>query len=152
MKEEEMSWLSFAKHASPKTTKDWYYFAIGACWLVVAGIGVAVPILPSVPFIIIAAPYFAKSSPLIYAFLKESKDFGPAIIHLESNASMWCIPIPKKAKKRAVIMIIASYCLSLFAYFFFSFANPYVLIAVACMLVMVSIFILTRPSEYSYST
>ncbi len=57
------------------------YFLIATGWLsVVLGvIGIVVPLLPTTPFILLAAASFAKSSPRFHQWLLNHKFFGPII-------------------------------------------------------------------------
>ncbi|MDR3205779.1 MAG: YbaN family protein [Candidatus Methanoplasma sp.] len=50
--------------------------AIGIAALAVGGIGVFLPILPTTPFVLLAAACFASSSPRLYAKLEGTRYFG----------------------------------------------------------------------------
>jgi uncharacterized membrane protein YbaN (DUF454 family) len=51
-------------------------FALGTLCLVVAVVGIAVPLLPTTPFLILAAICFARSSPRVYRWLVTNRMFG----------------------------------------------------------------------------
>ncbi len=62
---------------SPLARRLW----LGAGWTSVGlgAIGVALPIMPTVPFLILAAFCFSKSSPALERRLLDHRHFGPAI-------------------------------------------------------------------------
>ena len=65
----------------------------GMFFVVLAFIGAFLPLLPTTPFLIVAAACFAKSSPRMHKMLLANKVFGPMIYHWEQSRS-----IPKRAK------------------------------------------------------
>ena len=73
---------------------------LGLCFVVLAIIGALLPLLPTTPFLLIAAACFAKSSPYFHKKLIDNKVFGPLIINWQKNRS-----IPKKAKSIALFSI-----------------------------------------------
>lgn len=58
---------------------------IGLLFLGLAILGVALPVLPTTPFVLIAAACFAKSSPRLHQKLLENKMFGPLIINWQTH-------------------------------------------------------------------
>lgn len=74
---------------------------IGILFVGLAFLGVFLPILPTTPFLLVAAACFAKSSPRLYKMLLENKLFGPLIYHWQQSRS-----IPKRAKIIALTSII----------------------------------------------
>jgi uncharacterized membrane protein YbaN (DUF454 family) len=65
----------------------------GMFFVGLAFIGAFLPLLPTTPFLLVAAACFAKSSPRMHKMLLENKVFGPMIYHWEQSRS-----IPKRAK------------------------------------------------------
>lgn len=57
----------------------WVFFSVG--WLMVAtgAVGVFLPLLPTTPFLIVAAGCFARSSPRFEAWLIAHRTFGPIL-------------------------------------------------------------------------
>lgn len=47
--------------------------------LLLGGIGVLLPVLPTTPFVLLAAGCFSCTSPRLYAYLERSRLFGPYI-------------------------------------------------------------------------
>ncbi len=78
------------------------YFLIisGLFFVALGGIGVVVPGLPTMIFILLAAACFAKSCPALHHWLLENRLFGPMIYHWEEHRA-----IPRRARKMALLMI-----------------------------------------------
>lgn len=95
-------------HVASAATK---YFLIIIGWLsVILGvIGIVLPLLPTTPFILLAATCFAKSSPRFHTWLKQHKYFGPIIDHYKSGH-----PIPIAARNRALFFIWLSLGISMY--------------------------------------
>jgi uncharacterized membrane protein YbaN (DUF454 family) len=88
-------------HASP-----WVRALLVACGLLalVAGlIGVFLPVLPTTPFLLVAAACFARASPSLYRRLADSKTFGPGIREWRRHRS-----IPWRAKLLAIFLMSVS--------------------------------------------
>lgn len=81
----------------------------GVFFVGLAILGVALPILPTTPFLLVAAGCFAKSSPTMQKKLLANKTFGPLIHDWQKYRS-----IPRKAKRIALLTIILSVCWSAF--------------------------------------
>jgi uncharacterized membrane protein YbaN (DUF454 family) len=73
---------------------------LGLLCLVLGVIGVAVPLLPTTPFVLLAAACFAKSSPRMHGWLLNSELFGPMLRGWEANR---CISY--KVKWLALLMM-----------------------------------------------
>ena len=81
----------------------------GILFVGLAILGVVLPILPTTPFLLVAAACFAKSSPEMQRRLLANKTFGPMIHDWQKYRS-----IPKKAKRIALLTMILSVCWSAF--------------------------------------
>ena len=77
------------------------WFVLGTFFLGTAFVGIAVPLLPTTPFVLLAAGCFAKSSPRTYNRLLNSDQFGPIIKNWEASRC-----IPRRAKTIALTMIL----------------------------------------------
>ena len=84
-------------------TKKWLLKVTGLIFVGLAILGVVLPILPTTPFLLVAATCFAKSSPRLQKKLLANKTFGPLIHEWQQHRS-----IPRKAKRVALLTIILS--------------------------------------------
>jgi uncharacterized membrane protein YbaN (DUF454 family) len=55
------------------------WITLGALALLLGAFGVVLPVLPTTPFVILAAFFFGKSSPAVESWLLENRTFGPMI-------------------------------------------------------------------------
>lgn len=83
--------------------------ALGCCFSVLAFAGIFLPVLPTTPFVLLAAACFAKSSPRFHNWLVNHRHFGPILHHWQTSRSM-----PKRAKIIALATIAASGALSIY--------------------------------------
>lgn len=75
----------------------------GLAFVGLAIVGVILPILPTTPFLLVAAACFAKSSPRMQKKLLANKIFGPLINEWQQHRC-----IPRKAKRVALLTMIFS--------------------------------------------
>jgi uncharacterized protein len=71
------------------------FFFVGLAFL-----GVVLPVLPTTPFLLVAAACFSRSSPKFHGWLLANPLFGPIIRDWEDHRS-----IPMRAKVMTVIMV-----------------------------------------------
>jgi len=113
------------------------YTILGHLFVVIGGIGVFVPILPTTPFIILAFACYIRGSMRFRKVLLRSKTFGPLIRNWVRYGA-----IPARAKAIAVVMIVFSMSLSMYVVPLVSVRVSLVVIGIC-----VSTYILTRPSR-----
>jgi uncharacterized membrane protein YbaN (DUF454 family) len=89
-------------HVQSKT-KKFFLKITGLFFVGLAILGVILPILPTTPFLLVAAACFAKSSPRLQKKLLANKTFGPLIHEWQQHRC-----IPRKAKRIALLTIILS--------------------------------------------
>lgn len=61
---------------------------LGAAALLLGGIGIVLPLLPTTPFVILAAFAFGKGAPELANRLAESKTFGAIIVDWQRNGAI----------------------------------------------------------------
>ncbi|WP_173931908.1 YbaN family protein [Chelativorans sp. Marseille-P2723] len=98
--------------------------------------GVALPLVPTTPFLLLAAYAFTRSSPRLHAWLIGHPRFGPLITNWQHHGS-----IDKQSKIMAVVFMAATLLLS-----WLLGVKALVLVIQAAVLGCVAIFILSRPS------
>lgn len=102
------------------------------------GLGVAgifLPLLPTTPFLLLAAFAFARSSPRLHTWLVNHRKFGPIIEDWQQHGA-----ISRRAKVAAVVAMIAAIVIS----GLMGFSSTIIIIQLVVM-GFVSAFILTRP-------
>ncbi|WP_171175205.1 YbaN family protein [Ruegeria sp. HKCCD8929] len=115
---------------------QYIWAGLGLLCIALAMVGVVLPLLPTVPFLLLAAFFFARSSERLHTWLLSHRTFGPLIDDWHSSGA-----IRPVAKKAATLSIAAVFALSVI------FAAPtHVLIIQAIVLGCVLIFIWTRPN------
>lgn len=87
--------------------KRYFYLAAGYLSLTLGGIGILLPLLPTVPFMILAAFCFARSSPRLEAWLVEHRHFGQHIKAWREKGA-----ISRRGKTAALAAFAASVVLS----------------------------------------
>lgn len=66
-------------------------------------IGVVTPVLPTTPFLLVAAACFARASPRFYQRLLANPTFGPLIRDWREQRA-----IPRRAKRTAIALIVVT--------------------------------------------
>lgn len=84
----------------------WLTFGLGS--LMLAGLGVMLPLLPATPFAILATFCFARSSPTLNERLLQSRMFGKAIRDWRTHRA-----ISRRAKVASVLTMALSLAVSL---------------------------------------
>ncbi len=80
---------------------------LGLASLGLGGLGVALPLLPATPFVLLAAFCFARSSPTLHGWLLRNPTFGKAIRDWRANRA-----ISRKGKAASVAAMALSLALS----------------------------------------
>lgn len=81
--------------------------ALGFVFLALGAIGVAIPIMPTTPFVLLASGCFAYASPKLYNWLSQTKYFGEFIINYKTKSG-----VRKTVKIKALIFLYATLAVS----------------------------------------
>jgi uncharacterized membrane protein YbaN (DUF454 family) len=100
-------------------------------------IGAVLPLLPTTPFLLVAAYAFARSSPRLHAWLLDHPQFGPLISNWQAHGA-----IASSVKITAIIVMLGALGLS----WLMGFAL-WIVGVQAGVLSVVALFILTRPDS-----
>ena len=111
------------------------WLIVGLLALALGAIGIALPLLPTTPFILLAAFAFAQSSEKLHQWLLDHNVFGPLIDNWQQHGA-----ISRRTKVVSVISMIAVLAISLAMA-----APPVVIIAQLVVLGAAALFILSRP-------
>jgi uncharacterized membrane protein YbaN (DUF454 family) len=124
-----------ARQSAGQILQKFYFFA-GMASIGLAVIGAALPIMPTVPFLILAAWCFGKSNPRLEAKLLDHPRYGPHIRAWRENGA-----IARVGKIGATFAFAASILLG-----FFLMAWPWPLLPVGIAIITLS-WIWTRPDR-----
>jgi uncharacterized protein len=91
-----------------KKLRQTTFSLLGGIFFMLGIIGIIIPILPTTPFMIVSAAFFAESSPRLHNMLLNNPWFGEDLRCWECNKTM-----KRHTKKRATIIIIISFSLSI---------------------------------------
>lgn len=84
---------------------------VGVLALVLGVIGIVVPLLPTTPFLLLAAACFARGSQRMHGWLLNNRVFGKFISDYEQGRG-----IPARAKVIALLMMWSSLLLAMWRY------------------------------------
>lgn len=113
-----------------------FWLTVGLTAVALAILGVALPLLPTTPFLLVAAFAFARSSKRLSTWLHNHRVFGPLITNWQEHGA-----IPRRAKIMGLLALAATPLISILI------GAPHWTIAVQIPIILASgIFIATRPS------
>ena len=81
---------------------------IGSIALVLGIMGIFVPLLPTTPFLLLAAALYFRSSPRLYEWLLSQKHLGPYIRNFREYRA---IPLRAKVVSVSLVWITIGYCI-----------------------------------------
>lgn len=113
------------------------YLSLGVLFTLLGMIGLALPLMPTTPFLIVAAFCFSKSSPRLHQWLLDLKAVGPALRDWEEGGV-----IRTKPKIFATIMIIVMVSYPVYKFRAVYWISGSILVTITLVL----LFIWTRPS------
>lgn len=112
---------------------------LGIGWTAVAAAfaGVWLPLVPTVPFLLVALWAFTRGSPKARQWLLEHPRFGPTLRDWHAHGA-----IPRSAKMLSVIGMVGSYLVLLLA----TDLPHWAMALVAFVFLSISVFVLSRPA------
>lgn len=128
-----------AGQKSPGAPLRWLLLGIGLAAVALAVVGIFLPLLPTVPFLLLAAICFARSSERFYSWLVEHERLGPLLRpYLQGEG------IPRRNKIRAILLVWASICFSMLLV-----GLVWARLVIAGVAIAVTIYLLRLPEEDS---
>ncbi|MEM7749383.1 MAG: YbaN family protein [Pseudomonadota bacterium] len=109
----------------------------GGLSLALGVLGIFLPLLPTTPFLLLAAYCFQRSSPRLHRWLMEHPTFGPMIKDWQEHGA-----ISRSAKLQAMLALAAVLGLSIVLG-----VDRIILLVQVVVLTCVAIFILSRPGR-----
>lgn len=91
----------------PSATVRWLLLVAGIVATALGVVGAFLPVLPTTPFLLLAAACFARASPSLYRWLADSRTFGPSIREWRRHRS-----IPWRAKIAGIVLMSVSIAVS----------------------------------------
>jgi uncharacterized membrane protein YbaN (DUF454 family) len=110
----------------------------GALSLALGAIGIVVPVLPTTPFVLLAAFCFARGSPALHRWLLANRAFGPLLRDWEEHRSI---------ERRTKIVAIAAMSISLASSIVFAVDAAWLQVTLALLGVGLAIGIYRIPSR-----
>ena len=106
-------------------------------FLALAILGVFLPVLPTVPFVLLAAWFSAKGSDRLHRWLYAHSVFGSMLTDWDQYGA-----VSRHAKVLAIVMLCGSW-----AFLYFTVKKPLVLVIVGVIFIAVAIYLITLPER-----
>ena len=81
---------------------------VGTVALAFGVLGIVVPVLPTTPFLLLAAACYARASDRLYAWLLGQRTLGPVIVRWRESRTM-----DPRVKVRALVVVVVTFGLSI---------------------------------------
>ncbi|MCB1705031.1 MAG: YbaN family protein [Halioglobus sp.] len=108
-------------------------------FLALALVGVVLPGVPTVPFLLLAAWFAGKGSERLHRWLYQHPHFGKLLIDWETQRA-----ISRNSKVVAVLMLVASWIAM-----WYRLENHWVLAAITALFIALVVFLVSRPEPQS---
>jgi uncharacterized membrane protein YbaN (DUF454 family) len=121
-----------------KALQNWILTSLGLIFVIIGVVGIFLPLLPTTPFLLLAAFCFSKGSPQFHQWLLQHKRLGPPIRDWETRG---VIRLPVKWVATSMLLVSA----------IFIYLKPTIPLAGKISFSVVALgalsFIWTRPSQ-----
>jgi uncharacterized protein len=107
-------------------------------FLALAIIGVFLPGIPTVPFLLLTAWFSAKGSKKLHRWLYEHSHLGKLLIDWETQKA-----VSRSSKVVAVLMLMVSW-----AVMYHRLSNVWILVATAILFVVIASYLISRPEPH----
>jgi uncharacterized membrane protein YbaN (DUF454 family) len=84
------------------------FAVLGTIFLAIAALGIVVPVLPTTPFVLLAAACYLRASATLHGRLLRSRAFGPTVAAWQEHRA-----IPPRAKAMAILMVACTFAVSI---------------------------------------
>ena len=120
-----------------KSVKRAIYLIVGTVALVLGALGLFLPVLPTTPFVILAAACYLRSSKRMHAWILQSELFGETVENYQAGRGL-----KRDTKVRALVLMWAT--ISISAFFF---VNQFILRGTMLLVALgVTIYLLRLPT------
>ena len=82
--------------------------SLGALFSVIGAVGAFLPVLPTTPFMLVAAACFARSSPALHRRILTNRMFGQYVSQWQHDRT-----VPREARRKALGLVLLSFSLSI---------------------------------------
>lgn len=113
------------------------FVVLGTVFLGLGALGLVIPVLPTTPFVLLAAACYLRASARLHQRLVHSRTFGPTIVAWQRHGA-----IPPRAKAVAISMVILSFGFSIG----FAVEPPLMRATLAALGIVLVIWLARRPS------
>ena len=122
------------RHARPVRAA---FLVLGTVFLGLGALGLVLPVLPTTPFVLLAAACYLRASERLHRRLVTSRTFGPTIVAWQEHGA-----IPSRAKAIAIALIALTFGLSVL----FVVEPPLMRAGLVALGIILAVWLASRPS------
>jgi uncharacterized membrane protein YbaN (DUF454 family) len=114
------------------------FAVLGTLFVGIGVVGAFLPVLPTTPFILLAAACYARASERFHGLLLNSRLFGPSLREWQRHRS-----VPRRTKYLAIALMLASFAVTIV----FFVRPPFARVAMALFALGLAIYLYRLPSR-----